>query len=248
MAATWAATVTVVTRTASGMVRATPAPRAAAHTTPASSAQAPTMAATTAGPGIRRRARPARCRRCNHAPPPTASPSATATSSNAPAPDTSATTPSPSTPASAARPARSAPRSATVEAMATWGSTPARRTTEVTRSGSPSRNGSTWLPSRATCTPATPWPTGTSGTTRCHAQPRRTKASAYRPTTARSGAGSATTDRRAARSAATSTDRTTTTVAATVTSRARAHDHGVARRARRGAAVDVEDTGAPGGS
>ncbi len=106
-------------------------------------------------------------------------PAASATARiHAQAPISSLASPGTATSASTATESRSARRSVTV--VAVTGSTPrvVRRSTEVTRRISPSRNGRTWLPSRETCSAAQDCPGVSPGNVRVQAQLRNAKASA----------------------------------------------------------------------
>ena len=80
--------------------------------------------------------------------------------------------------ASSTTAARSAARSVTAEASTGRTGSVVRRSTLVTRSASPRRSGSTWLPSRLTCSAAQDCPSRSPGNVRRQARARSANASA----------------------------------------------------------------------
>ena len=103
--------------------------------------------------------------------------SSTAASSQPQAPNPPATAGA-ATAASASTASRSAARSATADAATGAVGSGVRRSTLVTRSASPSRNGSRWLPSNETCSAAHDCPADRPGSTRRQAHDRSTNAPA----------------------------------------------------------------------
>jgi hypothetical protein len=178
-----AAMVTAVIATASNGVSATSAARATCQNTADSNAHAAAAATATArpvpGPGSRTPpgSRPRPSRR-SHITPPAAPSASAAPAAHTQGPASSSSSPGTATSASTSTASRSAARIVTADAVTGRTVSSVRRSTLVTRRISPSRNGSTWLPSSATCSAAHDWPGDRPGSTAVQARARSAKAAA----------------------------------------------------------------------
>ncbi len=176
MATVWAATAAQVTSSAPCGVTSMPAKWAHCHTSTASSSHARRVPAATAGPGSEIGSPLVRRSRSNQRRPSVPTAATAAKIAQPHGPTTLVNTAGPATAPSTTTARMSAARSATVDAVAASTPTPARRTTESTRNGSPSRSGSTWFAPSERFTAASDWPNGRAGSTRVHTTARTTKA------------------------------------------------------------------------
>src|SRR5918994_3785960 len=176
-ATVWAAIVAAVTATACQAESGKPAARAISQTTAPWRPQARTVAPGAPKVG-RRTAEPSSRSRRDQTRPAVATAPAAPDTSRAQAPAAKSTAGA-AIAASAKTASTSAARRVSADAVTAWAASDVRRSTLVTRSGSPRRSGSTWLPSSETCTAAHAWRAGSPGSVRCQAQDRNTKAPAY---------------------------------------------------------------------
>ncbi len=179
IATVWAAIVTAVTRAASAGEMSMPAQPAQdqIRTLSSSHAAAAPGTARTSHPRVAPPAR--RTTRPSHHAAATSNSAEAAASGMAASPTSRCARPGPRTAAIAITARTSPARRNTVEAVAGATGTRARRTTDTTRSGSPSRRGSRWLPASDTWIAARDWPNERPGSVRHHSPARIMNARAY---------------------------------------------------------------------